>query len=165
MEDLVRGEEVTYAYDELGRLVRAETTGPQWGMTFTYDGFGNRVTQDATKGTVNESELLFDASKNRIVPDGINQVQYDVNGNMTRMVLAGCGTATLTYDGLNRVSYVNAGTCGKEWYGYGPDGRRVWKKTQLPGQTLSEATEVYLWVGWGAAGGVHAGCECESDHV
>jgi hypothetical protein len=33
--------EVFYTYDSLKRLVKAETTGPEWGQAFAYDGFGN----------------------------------------------------------------------------------------------------------------------------
>ena len=37
------GQEVTYTYDSLNRLIAAVTTGPEWGQSFTYDGFGNRT--------------------------------------------------------------------------------------------------------------------------
>ena len=36
LEDLVAGEEVNYQYDSLGRLTLAQTTGPQWGQSFSY---------------------------------------------------------------------------------------------------------------------------------
>ena len=41
MKDWVTGEEVTYAYDALLRLSSATTTGPEWGQSYGYDGFGN----------------------------------------------------------------------------------------------------------------------------
>jgi hypothetical protein len=31
MKNWITGEEVTYSYDELGRLAGAQTTGPEWG--------------------------------------------------------------------------------------------------------------------------------------
>ena len=41
-KDYVSGEEVTYTYDALQRLVKAETTGSGgWGTAYGYDGFGN----------------------------------------------------------------------------------------------------------------------------
>ena len=49
-KDWISGEEVVYQYDELNRLIRAETTGPAWGLNFSYDGFGNRTAQTVTKG-------------------------------------------------------------------------------------------------------------------
>jgi len=42
-KDYVTGEEVEYQYDQLGRLTSAATTGPEWGLSFTYDGFGVRA--------------------------------------------------------------------------------------------------------------------------
>jgi RHS repeat-associated protein len=50
-QDYVSGEQVTYQYDRLRRLVAAATAGPEWGLKFTYDGFGNRLSQEVTKGT------------------------------------------------------------------------------------------------------------------
>jgi YD repeat-containing protein len=49
--DGVSGETIDYAYDSLNRLITAATTGPQWGLSFGYDGFGNRLTQTVTKGS------------------------------------------------------------------------------------------------------------------
>jgi hypothetical protein len=40
-KDILSGEDVTYTYDALRRLVKAETPAPGWGMEFGYDGFGN----------------------------------------------------------------------------------------------------------------------------
>jgi len=51
MKDWVSGEEINHQYDELGRLIALATTGPQWGLSWTYDGFGNRLAQNVTKGT------------------------------------------------------------------------------------------------------------------
>ena len=41
--DSVSGEQVTYTYDSLQRLISAVTTDSSWGQSFTYDGFGNRT--------------------------------------------------------------------------------------------------------------------------
>ncbi|MBL0156992.1 MAG: RHS repeat protein [Bryobacterales bacterium] len=48
------GDEVDYLYDSLGRLVSAATPGnlsSDWGLSFSYDGFGNKTQQSVTKGT------------------------------------------------------------------------------------------------------------------
>ena len=55
---------------------------------------------------------------------------YDLNGNLTTMPGPGGCSMTLTYDPYNRVSTVDgSGTCGDDDYGYAPDGRRVWKRS------------------------------------
>jgi YD repeat-containing protein len=41
----ISDEEVTYQYDSLNRLISAQTTGPEWGQSFGYDGFGNLLSQ------------------------------------------------------------------------------------------------------------------------
>jgi hypothetical protein len=51
MTDAISGETVVYQYDSLKRLTSAETTGPQWGQSFSYDGFGNLLSSVATKGS------------------------------------------------------------------------------------------------------------------
>ena len=126
--DAVSGETVDYAYDSLNRLITAATTGPQWGLSFGYDGFGNRLNQTVTKGTGPASSLSVNASTNRISSSGY---VYDSNGNMTTMPY-GAGSMTLTYDIDNRLSRaVNSN--GTEYYGYSPDNRRVSQK--LPSGT------------------------------
>jgi YD repeat-containing protein len=50
-DHLPGGEEVSYQYDALNRLVAAYTTGPEWGLSWSYDGFGNRLSQSVTKGS------------------------------------------------------------------------------------------------------------------
>jgi len=51
MKNWISGEEVNYTYDALGRLSAASTTGPEWGLSFGYDGFGNKVSQTVAKGS------------------------------------------------------------------------------------------------------------------
>ena len=80
------GEEVTYAYDGLQRLISAVTTDPAGGQSFSYDGFGNRTGATVTKGSGPSSSFTIDAATNRIINAGFG---YDANGNMT----AGGGTA------------------------------------------------------------------------
>ena len=49
-KDYVTGEEVTYTYDALNRLSRAETTDAAWGNQYAYDGWGNLLSKTVTKG-------------------------------------------------------------------------------------------------------------------
>lgn len=121
--DAVSGETVDYTYDSLNRLITAATTGPQWGLSFGYDGFGNRLTQTVTKGSAPASSLAISLANNRITTSGYS---YDSNGNLTAMPY-GAGSMTLTYDVENRlIQAVNSN--GTEQYGYSPDNRRVYQK-------------------------------------
>ena len=112
----VSGEEITYQYDELNRLIAAVTTGPEWGLSFAYDGFGNRTAQTVTKGTAPQVTLAYNGTTNRISTPGWS---YDANGNVTAMP-----TASLAYDGYNRLSWSGPST---EYYAYAPDNKRVWR--------------------------------------
>lgn len=117
MKNWVSGEEVNYTYDSLSRLSSAVTTGPEWGLSFSYDGFGNRLSQTPTKGS---------APTNTVAVDGANQVighSYDARGN----TLAMPGLSGLTYDASNRLTSV---TGVGDQYSYAPDNRRVYKNGQ-----------------------------------
>ena len=71
MKDWVSGEEVTYAYDALNRLTSAATTGPEWGLGFSYDGFGNLLQQTRTKGTTApQFSVSVDAATNCMTTTG-----------------------------------------------------------------------------------------------
>jgi YD repeat-containing protein len=59
--DRITGEEVSYAYDSLNRLISAVTTGPEWGLSFSYDGFGNKTAQTVTKGSGPVMNVAYDA--------------------------------------------------------------------------------------------------------
>src|SRR6266404_104016 len=67
-KDWISGEEVNYSYDGLQRLISAVTTDspnwPQWGQSFSYDGFGNRTAATVTKGIAPSSSFNIDASTN-----------------------------------------------------------------------------------------------------
>nr|WP_321472218.1 RHS repeat-associated core domain-containing protein [uncultured Paludibaculum sp.] len=112
------GEEVSYQYDQLGRLIAASTTGPEWGLAWVYDGFGTRLQQNVTKGTGPSAVFNVDPMTNRMTGAGIN---YDANGNMTGF---GTGSGTATYDLFNRMVNVTTGN-GTEWYGYSAANQRI----------------------------------------
>jgi YD repeat-containing protein len=122
----VSGEEVAYQYDSLERLISAVTTGPQWGLSFSYDGFGNRLSQTVTKGTAPSNSVLVDGTTNRISSAGF---VYDLNGNMTNMPT---NTAALTYDASNRMTQYS-GTNISEAYAYAPDNKRIWRSNTMRG--------------------------------
>ena len=73
----VSGEEVTYQYDQLGRLSTAATTSTAWRLSWAFDGFGNRLQQSVTKGSAPVHSVAVDGLTNRMVGQ-----TYDANGNM-----------------------------------------------------------------------------------
>ena len=83
------GEAMSYFYDSLNRLVKAEqTAGPgvtlppnpiMWCYDHIYDGFGNRWNQTIISGKAGiPSKVQFNQNLDRIFGQS-----YDANGNMT----------------------------------------------------------------------------------
>jgi len=122
MKDWISGEEVNYAYDALNRLISATTTGPEYGLSFTYDGFGNKTSQSVTKGTAPAMSVSVDPATNRLIG-----VTYDPNGNQN----SGAGW---TYDVANRLMSASG-----EHYAYVASNKRVWKRKS------SNVEEVYFY--------------------
>jgi YD repeat-containing protein len=61
-DNVESGRTVGYTYDSLHRLKTAVTNGsapfyPQWGLSWTYDRYGNRTAQTRTYGSVRPGEL------------------------------------------------------------------------------------------------------------
>ncbi len=115
-KDWVSGEEVTYQYDSLQRLIAATTTGPEWGQSFGYDGFGNLLSKSVTKGSAPTLSINVDGATNRITTSGFG---YDANGNTTSIP----GQTGIAFDALNRLT-----TASGDQYSYRPDNKRVWKR-------------------------------------
>ena len=118
----ISGEELEYQYDSLGRLSRAETTAssgsaPQWGLSWVYDGFGNRLQQNAIKGTVPTQSILVDPVTNRV-----QSHSFDANGNTTSTPAQG----TMTYDVTDRLK-----TVASDAYNYSPANQRQWKNNDF----------------------------------
>jgi RHS repeat-associated protein len=118
-KEWVSGEEVSYQYDALNRLISAATTGPEWGQSFGYDGFGNLLSQTVTKGSAPTLSVNVNPATNRITTGGYG---YDANGNLTSMPML-----TMSYNVENRLVQATDTTNGTDQYGYDPAGRRVWK--------------------------------------
>jgi RHS repeat-associated protein len=134
------GRSAAYTYDPLQRLKTANTTGstnyPAWGLSWTYDQYGNRTQQIVTAGSApgNPSPLTINASTNHITSSGYG---YDAAGNMTSD-----GNNTLTYDAEGRViSASNGGGSGS--YNYSGGSVRVHQvSTTSSGTTTSNS--IYL---------------------
>jgi len=112
------GETVNYTYDSLNRLIAAATPGTvpaDWGLSFSYDGFGNRLSQLVTKGSAPTQTIIVKPQYNQV--DGLT---YDANGNQTTL-----NGVSMAYDVDNRLMTYGS---NDEQYAYAPDNQRVWKK-------------------------------------
>ena len=118
---IASGETVNYTYDSLNRLIAAATPGngpADWGLSFSNDGFGNRLSQAVTKGSAPAQSVTVDSATNRV---NVNELSYDANGNPTTL-----NGVAMAYDVDNRL--MTYGSIFDEQYAYGPDNQRVWKK-------------------------------------
>jgi RHS repeat-associated protein len=138
------GRTVAYTYDPLSRLSTAVTTGstnyPQWGLSWGYDRYGNRLNQTLTAGSGYQGSVQVTASSNRINCIGGSGQSctggvvptYDSHGNMTYD-----GTNTVVYDAENHAtSATNQSSAGT--YTYDGNAHRVKK---VSGST----TTVYIF--------------------
>jgi RHS repeat-associated protein len=141
------GRSVIYSYDALARLSTATTTGSsgyaQWGLSWVYDRYGNRVSQNQTAGSPPMNSLTFattpappanppgGAYTNR--PDGYS---FDTSGNMLND-----GSNTLAYDAENCLTTSANSSTGTSTYTCDSHGIRV--KKVLQGST----TTVYVFSG------------------
>lgn len=129
------GRSMTYVYDGLHRLASAVSQGstnyPKWGLSFTYDRYGNRTAQTVTAGSGPSNSLSVNAGTNQISTAGYS---YDANGNMTNDY-----QNAIEYDGENRL-VSDADGSGTANYVYQASGHRVVK-------TLGGNTTVYIFNG------------------
>jgi RHS repeat-associated protein len=118
------GRSGTFSYDQLNRLTAATTSGsttfPKWGLAWSYDRYGNRLTQDIVAGSAYSNLLTFSASSGALTnrPDGYS---FDAAGNM----LVDGVNPSLVYDNEGRLINANNGAAT---YTYDDNGYRV-KKT------------------------------------
>ena len=133
------GRNMTYVYDSLDRLSKSTSQGstnyPAWGLSFTYDRYGNRTAQSIASGctglTCPTSSVTVSATTNQLTG---SPYTYDANGNMTND-----GVNTMTYDAENRV-VSDADGSGTATYAYDGLGHRVQK-------TFSGTTTTYVFAG------------------
>jgi RHS repeat-associated protein len=92
------GRSVAYTYDQIGRLSTAKTIGssqyPAWGLSWTYDRYGNRTAQNVTAGSGYTSLLTINPVNNQVTSPAYT---YDAFGNVTAEPSP--LSATYTYDG------------------------------------------------------------------
>jgi RHS repeat-associated protein len=129
------GRTVSYAFDSLYRITAATTNGSsnytKWGLTWTYDRYGNRLTQGQAYDAPPTNTVSVNAATNQINSGGY---AYDANGNMTND-----GNNTLVYDAENHLlSATNGGASGT--YTYDGNGLRVKKAS-------GSTTTVYIFSG------------------
>jgi RHS repeat-associated protein len=128
MKDWITGEEVSYTYDSLARLSTAATTGPEWGLSFGYDPFGNLTGQTVTKGTAPYMSATYDWATNRRVG-----ATYDANGNEY-------GPSGYTeYDRENRMTRYDASAS----YGYNASNQRVYEAVWSGGGVVRDRLTFY----------------------
>jgi len=100
-DNVQSGRSVTYTYDSLARLSTALTNGsstyPVWGLSWTYDRYGNRTQEQLTAGTTGPSNsVTVSPTTNQLTG---SPYTYDLSGNMTND-----GSNTLVYDAENRAT-------------------------------------------------------------
>jgi RHS repeat-associated protein len=129
-----------YTYDAWSRLKTVATAGssayPAWGLTWSYDRYGNRKQESILSGCVSPmtcptNSVTLSATTNRITDAGY---AYDLAGNMTND-----GSNTLTYDGEGRVTNSASGSSSGA-YAFDGNSLRVKK-------AVSGATTVYIFSG------------------
>jgi RHS repeat-associated protein len=119
----------------VGRLSSTVAT-PEWGNGFVYDGFGNLLQKNVTKGSAPALSIQVDGTTNRLVG-----WTYDANGH------SGSGT---NYDVENRLlvnSTMSLWNGTSDGYIYGSDNRRL-ARVRTPysnGVPQTATTEVYFY--------------------
>jgi RHS repeat-associated protein len=121
----------SFSYDELNRLLTAQSDGPTWGNSYVYDAWGNLTNMNAVPGKSNYQNLQAAPAS---VKNQLNGHCHDAAGNLLRV--GACGSADYTYDAENRMV-----TAGGYTYVYDGDGKRVKK--------FSGATGRLYWTGVG----------------
>lgn len=123
-DSVASGRTVNYTYDSLNRLTSAVTTGstsyPKWGLSWTYDRYGNRTSQTVTAGSGYNNAVTVDPATNRVTAmAGINFI-YDASGNLIQDDLY-----KYTYDAENRLVEIQTlGSSVISTYAYDGYGQR-----------------------------------------
>jgi RHS repeat-associated protein len=110
------GRTASYTFDSLKRLTAASTSGsaayPAWGLSWTYDRYGNRTAQTVTQGLptaystpvnsanqvtgMNGFTFTYDATGNLIQDDNY-QYTYDAENRLVQVQLRSGGAVQTTY--------------------------------------------------------------------
>jgi RHS repeat-associated protein len=130
----------SFAYDALNRIVSAQSSGSQWGETFTIDAWGNMTNESQITGKTNHEGLNAAPATNQNRLTGFG---YDAAGNMTSN-----GSASYIYDAENRLIWTSG-----ERYIYDGDGNRVEKCVAATATTAcptSGTNGMLYWRGTGS---------------
>jgi RHS repeat-associated protein len=138
--DSLTGEQVTYAYDSLNRLISAQA-GTSWGQGFVYDPFGNLTDKNVLAGSAPPLHVVINAANNHAGGEDLNGnaggVTWDMENRMTS-VPQRPQTVNITYslsyayDGQNKRIWGNTPTFdqisgnisdSERYYFYGADGK------------------------------------------
>ncbi len=121
---------VTYTYDPLGRLSSASTgnttSANTWAISWTYDRYGNRLSQYQSAGLLSSTNtsLTVSTTTNRITT---SPYAYDANGNMTEDGI----TNTYSYDAENHMVGMGVSGGGSHTYLYDGNNLRVKKDSTV----------------------------------
>ncbi len=127
-----------YAYDTLNRIASGQSSGTQWGETFTIDSWGNLTNEAGIAGkTLHEGLNTSAGTNNRLAGFG-----YDAAGNMTSN-----GSTSYVYDAENRLIW----TSGYR-YLYDGDGQRVEKCVAATSTTACPTSGTNGTLYWRGAG-------------
>jgi RHS repeat-associated protein len=129
----------TFTYDTLNRITSGQSSGTQWGETFTIDPWGNLTNDTGMSGKTYAEGLNTSALAN----NQLSGFGYDAAGNMTSN-----GSSAYVYDAENRIVW----TLGYR-YIYDGNGQRV-EKCAAAGATTacptSGTTGTLYWRGTGS---------------
>ncbi len=125
-------------------MINASTAGstnyPAWGLSETYDRYGNRSAQGISSGctgiTCPQPSVTISATTNRITG---SPYAYDASGNMIDD-----GQNTLVYDGENHAASATVTGSSSGTYTYDGNGLRVQRVSVISGTTT---TTVYVFSG------------------
>jgi RHS repeat-associated protein len=139
LKDLPGSEpDVTYGYDNLGRLTSASQTGNS--LTYSYDALSRNLTQVGPQGTVASQWDLAGRRTRLTYPGSGLFVDYDylVTGETTKIrengATSGIGVlATFGYDDLGRRTSLTFGNGASQAYGYDPVSRLTSLTNNLTG--------------------------------
>lgn len=134
----VSGAVQTFGYDELDRLISANSSTTYGGIAYAYDIHGNRTTAN---GTVYQ----YDAPTMRLTGQAGHTFTYDGRGSLT-----GYDSTQFGYDAFNRMTSVGGGSGGHATYEYDGDDMRILRSAggstflyqhDAQGRLLSEYTD------------------------
>jgi RHS repeat-associated protein len=132
--------DVSYGYDNLGRLKSASQTGNA--LLFTYDALGRKLTEVGPRGTVTSEWDLAGRRTKLTYPGTGLYVNYDylVTGEVQKIRENGATTgvgvlATYAYDNLGNRTSRTFGNGGVQGYNYDPVSRLASLSNDLSGTT------------------------------